>query len=286
MEPPNIFEEINYHMLDIKPDAETLWRRGFDVFTFNSKEFTKNATLSERKIYQILMDDYFQYEKVPDTNAFLSLFPVIPVLNSQETESSSLREIEEESETDYIPFEEDFEFTPRKPKNSLSKRSSDSTSFDSNTVQNKMKNNQGTIAGKIKKSCKVDRKTGRNTRLFEEAAKNLTEDKKEKFRKYALSYKKTFRTWSKLKEFLSLNAEFGGLFAKMAILLLSEDFKNEYEECIIQGQMGEKTKDLLREQSSKDFYIEKFSLMINILQGNPHDFENEIKKHRKFLKKI
>jgi len=292
MEPPNIFESLNYHILDlnVNPDAETLFRRGFEVFTFNSKEYYQNATLPEMTIYKSLMEDYFKYEKIPDTKAFLSLFPSKPspeILNSEETESSSLQGIEEESEgeIDYIPIEEDFEFSAtRRQKNSLSKRSSDSTSFDSSTVQNKMKNHQGTIAGKVKKFCKLDKRTG-STRLFEEATKDLTAEKKEKFRKWALSYQKTCRTWNVLRKFLSSNAEFGGLFATMAILLLSEDFKNEYEECINKGQMGEKTKALLREQNSKDFYIEKFKLTIKTLQGNTHDFENEIKKHRKTQKK-
>jgi len=287
---PNFYESISSHPSNI----ETRFRRGFDLFVFSSKEYLENASLSERKMYGILMEDYLEHEEIPDKTHFLSLFspilsPIKPVealteaLNHQETESSSLQENESESESNYLPGED--EGFLEEVEENLRKKSSDKSSLSSNTIQNKMKNHQGTFAGKVKKSCKQDRKTGRNTRLFEEATKDLTPERKEKFRKWALTYKKTFRTWNKLREFLGLNVEFGSLFTKMAILLLSNEFKNEYEECINKGQMSEKTKVFLRDQENKDFYIDKFSLIIETLQGKTNDFDSGIKKHRKAIKK-
>ncbi len=294
----NFNENITSHF-QISPAIETRFRLGFDLFTFSSKEYLKNASLAESKMYGILMQDYMKREEIPDRNAFLSLFtpvsspikpavvevPVEASLNQEETDSSSIQEgspPESENESDYLPGEDEERIVPE---DNLRKKSSDKSFLSLNSVQNKMKNNQGTIAGKVKKSCRIDKRTGRNTRLFEEATKNLTAEKKTRFRKYALTYKKTYRTWSKLMEFLSLNAEFGSLFANMAILLLSDDFKNEYEECINKGKMNANTKAFLREQENKDFYIRKFNAMIDTLKGNAIDFENEIKKHRKALKK-
>ena len=251
------------------------------------------------KMYGILMEDYLKHEKVPDRSSFLSLFSPIPsplksaevpsqVFSYGETESSSLQggsQPEYLSESDLLPGQNEDSEAEESECNSQRKKSSDKSSVASGKLQNKMKNHQGTIAGKIKRSCRRDMKTGRNTRLLEEGMKDLPPDKIEKFRKWAMSFEKTYRTWNKLKEFLTSNLEFGGIFANMAILLLSEGFQNEYEECINKGQMGEKSKALLREKSSKNFYIEKFSLIIDTLQGNANDFESEIKKNKKSLKK-
>ncbi len=283
------------------PTTETKFRRGFDVFTFSSKDCSENSSETEMKMYGILMDDYLKHEKVPDRNSFLSLFSPIPsplkspevasqVFSYGETESSSLQggsQPECLSESDYLPGGPENEDSGAEEESEPNKRkvSTDKSSVGSQTAQNKMKNHQGTIAGKIKKSCKRDRKTGKNTRLFEEATKDLTPDKTERFRRWAMNFEKTYRTWNRLKEFLSTNPEFGIIFANMAILLLSEAFKIEYEECINKGKLGEKSKALLREQNSKDFYIEKFSLIIDMLEGNANDFDSEIKKHRKSLKK-
>jgi len=65
---------------------------------------------------------------------------------------------------------------------------------------------------------------------------------------------------------------------------LSEDFKDEYEEWLNHSQMSIQTKALLKEIESKEFYSSKFSLIIDEIQGRVDDFENEIKKSRKFLK--
>lgn len=142
-----------------------------------------------------------------------------------------------------------------------------------------MRNHQGAIAGKVKNFCKKDKKTGNNSRLFNEATKYLSPIEKEEFREWALSYKRDDRTWKRLKKFLGSQPEFGVLFVDMTIQLLSEAFKNEYEECINKGQMNKETKSFLKEQSNKDFYIEKFKT----LQREDKEFKTNIRKQRKSL---
>ena len=149
--------------------------------------------------------------------------------------------------------------------------------------QNRMKDHQGMIAAKIKKSCKLNKKTGEETRLFKVATQNEPKEEKEEFRKCALTYQKANKTWKKLKGFLASNPKFGALFASMAILLLSDEFEKEYEAFINEGKLNKNNKELLKEKSSKDFYRSKFDLAINEILGFPIDFENEIKKSRKSL---
>jgi len=147
-----------------------------------------------------------------------------------------------------------------------------------------MKNHQGSIAIKIKKACQRDHKNDRNTRLFDEATQDLSEEKREEFREWAATYRKNQKTWKTLKGFLASHKEFGVIFVKMVTLFLSEAYQNEYEEWLSQAKMNLPTKVLLREKDSKDFYLWKFSLTIDEIQGKVYDYENEIKRSRKCIK--
>jgi len=152
--------------------------------------------------------------------------------------------------------------------------------------QNPMKNHQGTIAGKIKKQCQRKKATGRNTRLFDKGTETLTEGQKEEFREWVSKYNKEAKTWAKIRNFLENNLVFADIFVEMVILFLSEEFKTEYEESLTQGQMSQKTQDLLKAKESKDFYMWKFSLVMDELKGEVSNFENEMKKPRKALRLI
>jgi len=221
-------------------------------------------------------------------------------------------ELESDSgnESDYNPredddYEEEF-MTRKKASSSLKRRPTrkvSEESFDSDDSrstrhsekelecswstkggQNKMKNNQGTFAGKMKQLCKKDKDTNQDTRLFAEATVELSADKKEEFRTWASSYDKKWKTWATLKKFLGTNTEFGFIFVDMILLFLSDRFRREYDEFITQGHMGKETKNLLRRQDSKAFYTSKFKLVLDELHGEQINFEHSIKKSRKSLK--
>ncbi len=150
--------------------------------------------------------------------------------------------------------------------------------------QNKMKNNQGTFAGKMKALCKKDKDTNQDTRLFAEATAEFAAEEKEEFRTWANSYDKKWKTWATLKSFLASKQKFGVVFVNMIILFLSERFRKEYDEFITNGHMGKDTKNLLRRQDSKAFYTSKFNLVLDELHGEQTNFEHSIKKSRKSLK--
>jgi len=149
--------------------------------------------------------------------------------------------------------------------------------------QNKMKNHQGTFSSKIKQECKLDRFTNEETRLFSEVTQHLDEEKKEAFRKYASLYKKNDKTWKALIQYFKTELEFGLLFIKMILRFLSDDFRAEYDEFIRKGKMNGESKQLLAKQSSKHFFIEKFTLVFEEVQGKACNFEHSIKKSRKTL---
>ncbi len=147
--------------------------------------------------------------------------------------------------------------------------------------QNKMKNHQGSIAGKIKKFCQED------TRLFIEGTISLSPEKRKEFREWTSSeLKKSYKTWTSIMKFLNLKLEFGRIFVDMINLFLSERFKAEYEEWLDEGSMIEQTKVLLKEQSGKDFYLAKFNLIIDHLSGKVADISRELNQSRKSLKKL
>jgi len=151
--------------------------------------------------------------------------------------------------------------------------------------KNKMKNHPGTIAAKIKRLCQKNKETGHDTRLFRMATFNESAEKREEFREWTSKLDKRFKTWETLTKFLHSNSEFGILFVTMIHLFLSSKFQNEYEEWLDQGQMNNQTKRTLRDQDNKDFFITKFSLIIDDMFGIISDLPTEISKPRKFLKK-
>jgi len=213
-----------------------------------------------------------------------------PLLSTWDSDHHS----EENLSTQTVP---EIEKTAKAPKKNTLKRklTEDSDSNSSNEApanpnpnahQNQMKNHQGTFCGKIKKLCHPNKETGEDSRLFRFVTFDLTPEKREAFRKWAMTYKKANKTWKKLKEFMGSSPEFGVLFAWMIIFLFTETFKNEYEECIREGSMSEKNKVLLREQASKDFFIYKFTLIRDELMGFANGFEQNIKMSREKQKKI
>ena len=168
--------------------------------------------------------------------------------------------------------------------NSESARKSEWNELKPQRGQNKMKNHQGAIAGKIKKLCKKDKKTGCNTRLFERATANLTDEQKEEFREWMATYQKKDKTWTSLRTFLSSKREFGEVFVDMIDLLLSEEFEAEYKQCLEEGKMSDSAKAMLSQQENKNFYRLKFALIMDEIQGKALNYENEIRKSRKTLK--
>jgi len=151
--------------------------------------------------------------------------------------------------------------------------------------QNKMKNHQGSIAGKIKRLCQKNERTGDDTRIFKEATGSLSLVKREEFREWTSKLHKSYKTWKTLAKFLSSNLSFGIIFVDMINLFLSERFRSEYEEWLDQGQMNRLTRLLLKDPSNKEFYITKFNLIIDDLSGVVLDISSEINKSRKSLKK-
>jgi len=203
----------------------------------------------------------------------------------------------------YSPEEEIFEPKTRRGKGGLKpvrRASEDSiTSYNSKSTkasekdevnfspaqggQNKMKNHQGTLSSRIKHECKLDKFTNEESRLFREVTQHLDEEKKEEFRKYASLYKKNDKTWKALIKYFKSQLEFGLLFIQMLLRFLSDDFRVEYDDFVRQGKMNTESKQLLAKQSSKHFYIEKFTLVLEEVQGKACNFEHSIKKSRKTL---
>jgi len=311
---------LSFNDLDANSEAEMMFQNEFKKNILFSRDFYQYASHDEIKMNEILLQDFFKSERLPifalsnspkneKTPMHIqanSSFPSTVASNSENfpwevlTPKPLLKkrkayELESDFsvESEYIPEEEE-ELVSIKtptarstrrphPKNSQDSSISPDSGFLSQDSQNKMKNHQGSIAGQIKKACKRDQ---RNTKLFDEATRDLSEEKKEKFREWASTYRKNQKTWSTLKKFLSSHKEFAVIFVKMITCFLSEDYKDEYEEWVSQSQMSAQTKALLQEKESKDFYILKFSLTIDEIQGKVCDFGYEIKKSRKFLKEL
>jgi len=222
---------------------------------------------------------------LPSPSEQMSLFPSTDTtgwFNSEEKESDPCIESLNIIEEKYKPNDESLSIFDEPEEEVINVEKQPKSQY-----QNRMKDHQGMIAAKIKKSCKRNKKTGEETRLFMVATQGFPEEEKEEFRKWACSYKKKYKTWKKLKEeFLMKNPKFGILFAHMAFLLLSEEFEKEYEAFINEGKMSKLNKDLLKEKGSKEFYRSKFDLAIDEMLGVPMDFENEIKKSRKTLQRV
>jgi len=264
-----------YETFDFNIDfeaADHLYKTGCEKFVNSFKNQTQSTDLLSLELH---VKDYFKLEN-------LSLSPLLSTCDSYHHSEDNLS-----PQTPKIP-------TKVPKKKNLKRRSTEDSDFNfsieanspSHSHQNEMKNHQGTFAGKIKKLCQRNNETGEDTRLFRTATFALSEVKREEFRRWVTTYKKTDKTWKKLKEFMSSNSEFGVIFSDMIIFLFTEEFKNEYEECIREGSMSEKNKILLREQSSKDFFIFKFTLIRDELLGFAIDFEQNVKMSREKPKKI
>jgi len=153
----------------------------------------------------------------------------------------------------------------------------------SKSSQNEMKNHQGTLCGKGKKQCELI--DGEETRLFRDVTRHLEKEEREEFREFALTYDKKHKTWETLTSYFESKPWCGILYIEMILIFLSEDFNDEYEKIIDESlQMRRKTKFLLKRQSSKDFYVQKFEAILNKFQGKIDDFEQEMKKSRKQIK--
>jgi len=146
--------------------------------------------------------------------------------------------------------------------------------------QNLMKNHQGTLAAIIKKMCQTIENTGEETNLFRTATYKLTKEEKQTFRQWVATCQKSFKTWKKLKQFMGSNTGFGIIFAEMIMFLLTDLYKDEYEESLQKGKMSAKNKALLEEQESKNFYIWKLTLIRDELIGFETNFKKNIKKPR------
>lgn len=144
--------------------------------------------------------------------------------------------------------------------------------------QNIMRNNQGSIAGKVKKECQRE-----DSRLFARATEGLCEMERAEFRRWVSNLNKKFKTWETIQSFLKTHLVFGETFVKMIKLFLSEEFRTEYEESLRRGQMKKKTQDFLRIKENKEFYARKFSLIMAQLQGTVLNIRNDMKKSRKTL---
>ncbi len=144
--------------------------------------------------------------------------------------------------------------------------------------QNMMRNNQGSIAGKVKKECQRE-----DSRLFAQATEGLCEMERAEFRSWVSNLNKKFKTWETIQSFLKTHLVFGDIFVKMIKLFLSEEFRTEYEESLRRGQMKKKTQDFLRIKENKEFYARKFSLIMAQLQGTVLNIRNDMKKSRKTL---
>jgi len=142
--------------------------------------------------------------------------------------------------------------------------------------QNAMRNHQGAIAGKVKKLCQQA-----NSQLFARATETLNKGQKEEFKIWVGTYHKNDKTWITIKSFLNTNLYFGDCFVKMICLFLSEEFRIEYEESLGQGRMNEETQDLLKEEESKVFYRQKFTLIMNELKEGVAKIGDDIKKPRR-----
>ncbi len=164
------------------------------------------------------------------------------------------------------------------------KRTSDCYEEKPQRGQNKMKNHQGAIAGKIKKLCKKDKKTGENNKLFERATQGLTDEEKEEFQNWVATYQKKDKTWVSLQRFLESSSKFGIIFVDMIDLLLSEEFESEYQKCLDEGKMSDNAKEMLKQKENKEFYRMKFALIMDGIQGKALNYDNEIRKSRKTLK--
>jgi len=315
---PQFQDDFGFDDLNVNPNADTMFQTGCNKYILSSRNFYKFASSDDIKMNEILLEDFFKYEKMPIFNVTNSPLPsTVASISETPSPKTSPQKAKtprtllkkrpaydfdselSEAESDYHPDddeEEDEGFTSKRVSTRSTRRYSRKNTQDSlifsdydsektlSSNQNKMKNHQGSIAGKIKKECKFDQETGRNTRLFEGATQNLSKEKKEEFRKWASKYSKTDKTWNALKKFFASNKGFAVIFVKMVALFLSGDCKNEFEEWLSHGQMSNQTKTLLKEKKNKDFYILKFSLLIDEIQGRVPDFRNEIKKSRKTLK--
>ncbi len=190
-------DDLEFDDSHIDPESEIMFQNTYKKNVLLSRNLYQYATNDEIQMNEILLEDFFRYEKVPIfklanspkhektpvtlTNQNSSPFPSTMASSSDTPlqmvqtpknllqKRKTLYDLESDFsvESDFIPEEEEEEFavfsrkaTPARstqkshhgsPQESLVSPKSGCSPQDS---QNKMKNHQGSIAGKIKKECR------------------------------------------------------------------------------------------------------------------------------------
>lgn len=195
------------------------------------------------------------------------------------------REIEtEESESQYFPSSEDEnndtedEYKPSGAKKNQTKGrkrvKTETREPEGSTKQNRMKNNQGTAAQRVKHLITSEEENG-GTEFFRELTIELSEKEKQELRNFAKTINKQSKTWNALEKTFKTNLKYGLIFICMIIRFFDPKNPKYFEEWLQFGKTSDKTKKLLNDPENKYFYIEKFERMQLNLSKNSDPSEKQ-----------